>query len=146
MMMCIACNSIKRAESKRSSAKRILTSLERLTPREYVKTIESNKDLKKDLIKTERLLYNSKSNIKLTCGRCVKFNSNEFSKIESNINKKVAYLTTYMKYISKDDIEKAKKIKLNLCSILRGNYPIAYRLVDKNFITECIRGKENEVI
>lgn len=145
-MMCYVCNDIKRAEMKKIHAKRVFHSLERLVPTRELKGLETDRECKKDTINFERQLSNSKSNIHLMCGRCVKFNDNEFKTVERNINKIVACILTYIIKVGEEDKIKAKKIKLNLCASLRGEYPIAYRLVEKTYINKCVKENKNEII
>lgn len=145
-MMCYVCNDLKRAESKKSSAKRVLFAIDRLIPAMEIRNIDRDKSLDKQKFSLERELYHSASNINLMCGHCVKFNKHDIKSIEDSINRKIALSLIYMMNIAKEDDKKAKDMKNKLCSILRGHYPMAYRLVEKTYIKECIRRKENEII
>lgn len=145
-MMCYICNDVKRAENKKTNARRVLCSLERLVHTKELMEIAKNKEYAKEITNFQRLLSNSKSNVHFMCGRCVKFNDNDLKLIENNINEKLSSLLMLMIKISEEDKEKAKKMKINLCSIFRGHYPIAYRLVEKTYIKECNKEARNEVL
>lgn len=118
-MMCACCQSYKKANTKAMDVNNINIRLKKLLlPYKRQETMKKNR-------KYRRIQMESK-HFYLMCGRCLKFNYNTLMQNEKSIYENIVFVC---QLIDEDHI--AAETVQAVLNLLRGEYPLYYRLINE---------------
>ena len=118
-MMCACCQSYKKAKTEAMAVSNINTRLKKLLlPYKRQESMKKNRKYRR--IQMENRHFH------MTCGRCLKFNYNTLMQNEKSIYENIVFVC---QLIDEDHI--AAETVHAVLNLLRGEYPLYYRLINE---------------